>query len=201
MELNSAGVKIAGGAPHTQRGVEFNSLIHGCMKAPISLFFSCRKVFLHSLVTAWKESLMCTHLNLRFLDNVVCRRWMGLYLHWASCTLTCILLRRSELVILRLSHEHLYKLSYTWLKRLCLTIYKGELHPSYSSYSIGWGMKHQVTRAKIDVALLPLSYLQYTRARLAVPELKLQTQQFSNSFGTLGPPCMHMYTSVRALSL
>lgn len=73
VELNSAGVKIVGGAPHTQGGVEFNSLMHGCMKATIPLFFLCRKVFLHFLVTAWKESLTCTQLNLRFLDNVVCR--------------------------------------------------------------------------------------------------------------------------------
>lgn len=54
---------------------------------------------------------------------------------------------------------------------------------------------------KIAGALLPLSYLHYTRAKLDVLELKLQTQQFSNSFGTLGPPRMYWYTSVCALSL
>lgn len=202
VEVNSAGVKLVGGASHTQGGVEFSSLMCGCMKAPIPLLFLCRKVFLRFLVTAWKESLMRTQLNLRFLDNVVCRGWMGLYLHWASCTLTCILLRGSELVILRLSHEHLYKLSCTWLeRRLCLTIYKGVLNPSYCFYSIGWGTKHQIITVKTAGALLPLSYLHYIRAKLDAPELKLQTQQFSNSFATLGPPHIHWYTSVCALSL
>jgi len=50
-------------------------------------------------------------------------------------------------------------------------------------------------RVKIAGALVPESVLQCTRANSDIPELrlKLESQQLSNSFGALGPQCLHMY--------